>query len=187
MISYYDLRDDRRSQTRWHLGNPLTEDGQEIDPWQFFEGRLLNLGVTPRLPLDVPGQPLDFCWAAFSIPVVHQRFVDLFHRLRVQEVQFIPIQVEAHTEPYFILNPLHVIRCIDDARCTEVEYWQPEDGQPEKLGEYRFISGLRIDPARVGDARVFRTWGWSIALIVSEELKHALEAGGLSGTRFVAV
>lgn len=187
MIRYYDLRDDRRSQTRWHLGSPLTENGEEIDPWQFFEGRLLNLGVTPRLPLDVPGRPLDFCWAAFSIPVVHQRFVDLFHRLGAQDVQFIPIQVEAHTEPYFILNSLRVIRCIDDARCTEVEYWQPEDGQPEKLGEYRFISGLRVDPAKVGDARVFRTWGWSIALVVSEELKHAIEAESLSGTRFIEV
>jgi len=184
---YYDLRDDRRSHTRWHLGSPLTEQGQEIDPWQFFEGHLLDLGVVPRFPLDVPGQPLDFCWAAFSIPVVHQRFVDLFERQRVQGVQFIPIQVEAHPEPYFILNSLRVIRCIDDARCSEVEYWQPEDGQPEKLGQYRFISGLRIDSAQVGGAQVFRTWGWSIALVVSEELKQAIETEGLSGTRFVEV
>lgn len=187
MTRYYDLRDDRRSQTRWHLGSPRDEHGQEIDPWQFFEGRFLELGGAPRIPLDVPGQPLDFCWAAFSIPVVHARFAQLFQRLGVQDVQFIPAQVETHVGPYFVLNALRVIRCIDDARCSEVEYWQPEDGQPERVGEYRFISGLRIDPTKVGDTRIFRTWGWSIALVVSEDLKQAIEAESLSGARFIEV
>jgi hypothetical protein len=187
MPRYYDLRDDRRSQTRWHLGTPLDERGQELDVWQFFDCQSLDLGCVPRFPLDVPGEPLEFCWAAFSIPVVHQRFVEIFQRLRIQDVQFIPTQVDGHTGPYFILNTLREIRCIDDARCEEVKYWRPEDGQPEKLGEYRYIHGLRIDPSKVGDARIFRTWGWDIALIVSEDLKQAIEAEGITGTRFVEV
>jgi hypothetical protein len=52
-------------------------------------------------------------------------------------VQFLPAQVDGHPEPYFILNPLRVIRCIDDARCEEVQRFTPEDGQPEKVGQYR--------------------------------------------------
>lgn len=187
MPRYYDLRDDRRSQTRWHLGSPLNPQGSRISPWQFFKGRALELNYVPRFPLSVPGDPLEFCWAAFSIPVVHQRFVEIFHRMRVQDVQFIPTQVDGHRGPYFILNTLREIRCIDDARCEEVKYWRPEDGQPEKLGEYRSVYGLRIDPSKVGDARVFRTWGWDIALIVSEDLKLAIEAEGITGTRFVEV
>ncbi len=187
MHRYYELMDDRRSQTRWHLGTPLDEQGQELDPWQFFAGHSLDLGCVPRFPLDVPGEPLDFCWAAFSIPVAHERFVQIFHHLRVQDVQFIPTHIDGHEEPYFILNTLRTIRCVDDARCEEVKYWRPEDGQPEKLGEYRYIHGLRIDPSKVGDTRVFRPWGWDIALIVSEDLKQAIEAEGITGTRFVEV
>jgi hypothetical protein len=187
MPRYYELLDDRRSHTRWHLGTPLDEQGQELDPWQFFDGRPLDLGCVPHFPLDVPGEPLDFCWAAFSVPVVHERFVQLFHRLRVQDVQFICVEVEDHLGPYFILNTLRLIRCVDDARCEEVKYWRPEDGQPEKLGTYRYIHGLRIDPSKVGDARIFRTWGWDIALIVSGDLKQAIDAEGLTGTRFVEV
>jgi hypothetical protein len=187
MRKYFHLRDDRRSQTRWHLGSPMGEQGEELDPWQFFKGQSLELGHTPRFPLDVPGEPLDFCWAAFAIPVVHERFVQIFHRLHVQDVQFIPALVEGHKEPYFILNTLREIRCIDDARCAEVEYWQPEDGQPEKVGRYRYVHDLRIDPSKVGDARVFRTWGWNIALVLSEDLKQAIEAAGITGTRFVEV
>ncbi len=130
---------------------------------------------------------MEFCWAAFAIPVVNERFVQIFHRCQVHDVQFIPAQVEWHIPPYFILNTLREIRCIDDARCAEVEYWQPEDGQPEKVGRYRYVHDLRIDPSKVGGARVFRPWGWSIALIVSEDLKQAIEAEGISGTRFVEV
>lgn len=43
---------------------------------------------------------------------------------------------------------------------------------------------MRIDPAKVGNAGVFRTWGWTVALIVSEKIKEALERAGVSGMRF---
>lgn len=187
MKRYFKLMDDRRSRDRWHLGAPLDEQGQELDPWQFDEGRVLELGCVPRFPLEVPGRPLDFCWAAFSILVATERLVRLFERLHVSEVQFIPACVETHPEPCFILNPLRIIRCIDDARCEEVRYFKPEDGQPEKVGEYRVVAGMRIDPTKAGDARLFRPWGWTVALIVSEDVKDALEGEGLTGTRFVEV
>lgn len=187
MNRYFKLRDDRRSRDRWHLGPPLDEHGEELDPWQFKAGQLLELGCVPRFPLDVPGRALDYCWAAFSISVVHERVVELFTHLRVQGVQFIPTQVEGHTGPYFILNTLRTLRCIDDARCEEVRYFTPEDGQPEKVGWYRVVSGMRIDPSKVGDAQIFRPWGWNVALIVSEELMDAMEAVGITGTTFEAV
>jgi hypothetical protein len=187
MARYFELMDDRRPQPRWHLGTPEDEQGQEIDPWQFTDGKWLELGCVPRFPLDIPGFPLDYCWAAFSIPVLHERVVQLFERLQIKDVQFIPARVEGHDAPYFILNALRIIRCIDDARSEEVRYWKPEDGQPEKIGEYRVVAGMRIDPTKVGDARIFRPWGWPVALIVSEDLKQAMEAEGITGARFVEV
>jgi len=91
------------------------------------------------------------------------------------------------TMSYFILNSLRVVRCIDDAACEEVKYWSPEDGQPELVGEYRVVSGMRIAPSRVGGAHIFRPWGWPVALVVSEEIKSALERAGASGTKFEEV
>ncbi|KFE71255.1 hypothetical protein DB31_3385 [Hyalangium minutum] len=113
--------------------------------------------------------------------------MQIFQRLSVRDVQFIRAEVDNHPEPYFILNTLRIIRCVDDARSEEVQYWKPEDGQPEKLGTYRYIHGLRIDASKVDHARIFRTWGWDIALILSEDLKQAIEAAGITGTRFVEV
>jgi hypothetical protein len=187
MPQYYQLLDDRRSSDRWHLGSPLNEDGEEIDPWQFKDGTVLELGCIPRFPVDLPGRPLDFCWAAFSIPVAHERFVGLFHALHVEGVQFIPARVEGHEGPWYILNALQIIRCIDDARSAEVQYWKPEDDRADKLGEYRAVYGLRVDPTKVGTARIFRPWGWRVALIVSQDIKEAIEAAGLTGTHFVEV
>jgi hypothetical protein len=43
---------------------------------------------------------------------------------------------------------------------------------------------MRIDPSKVGDAKVFRPWGWTVALIVLEEIKEALERVGATGTKF---
>jgi hypothetical protein len=161
----------------------VNEHGEEIDPWQFKKGKAVELGCVPRFPIDVPGRPLDFCWAAFSIPLVQARFVSLFERLGVRDVQFIPAWVEGHSEPSFILNALRIICCIDDARCEEVQSWMPGDSRPDKVGQYRAGHGLRIDPAKVEGACIFRPWGWTVALIISEDLKQAMEEERLGGRR----
>lgn len=187
MSRYFELTDDMDFPQRWHLRTPVTEHGGKVDPWLFFDGQRLELQGQIRFPVKPAGYPFDFTLASFSIPVVNRRGVEVFERLGLQEVQFLPAQVEGYAEPSFILNTLRVIRCIDDARCGEARHWMPEDGQPEKVGQYHVVSGLRIDPTKVGTTHIFRTWGWTVALIVSEELKQALEQAGLTGPVFTEV
>jgi hypothetical protein len=188
MARYYELDDDMITPGRWHLGDPVDGDGREVDPWQFDEGRRLPDQGLIRFQLRVPGKPLDFSLDTLAIAVVHQRVVKLFERLGTQpDVQFVPVEVEGQQEPWFVLNALHLIPCIDNARSTEVQFWKPEDERPDKLGQYRSVFGMRIDSAKVGNAQVFRTWGWSVALIVSERIKQAMEAEGISGTKFTEV
>ncbi|HYO56298.1 imm11 family protein [Archangium sp.] len=186
---YYDIFDDKYIPGRWHLRMPRYNEGEGewFDIWQFSEGRVLNIERPIRLSVKSAGIALDFSHA-MGTPIVHRRVVSLFERLGLQkEVQFIPVEVEGQTEPWFILNALQVIRCIDDARCEEVLYWQPEDNRPDKEGEYRNVVGLKVDPAKIGDANIFRPWGWLVVLIVSERVKQALEAEGITGTQFIEV
>ena len=187
MSRFYDLTDDMSQPGRWHLRHPVDEHGQKLGPWQFTGSRRLDAQGLIRFPVKPDGMELEFTQSSFSIPVVHRRVVQLFERLGIQDVQFIPVEVEGHTGPWFILNALRIIRCIDEARCREVRHFKPEDGQPEKVGQYRVVSGLRIDPTKVGDARVFRPWGWPMVLLVSEDLKQALEHEGITGTVFTEV
>jgi hypothetical protein len=185
---YFALRDDLRIPGRWHLRSPVDEQGQLLEPWAFTEGVALETTRAIHFPVNPAGTALDFTLASFSIPVVHGRVVSLLERLGLErEVQFIPARVEGHPGPYFVLNTPRVLRCIDDARCEEVLYWLPEDNRPDKQGQYRNVAGLKIDPAKVDAANIFRPWGWTVVLIVSEHVKRAMESEALTGPRFTEV
>jgi hypothetical protein len=187
-MRYHELFFDSRLREQWVLADPIDAQGEEIEPWQFFSGSPLSLSGTPRIALATPGRALDFSFTTLSIPIVHARLVPLFERLGLQQqIQFLPVEVMGRTEPYFIANVLRIIPCIDDARCERVEYWRPEDGAPDRVGDYRLVRGLRIDPSQAGDADIFRPRGWSSVLLVSERLKQALEDQQVGGLRFTGV
>ena len=187
-MKYYKMYDDVYVPGRWHLRLPVDTQGEWIDTWQFNEGRALDIKGPIRFPVRPKGIALEFTLCSMGNPVVHRRVVSLFERLGLQkEVQFIPVEVEGQTDPWFILNALQVIRCIDDARCEEVLYWQPEDNRPDKVGQYRNVRGLKVDPEKIGGAHIFRPWGWLVVLIVSEHIKQAMEAEGITGIKFLEV
>ncbi|RYZ46288.1 MAG: hypothetical protein EOO72_02335 [Myxococcaceae bacterium] len=186
---YFDLHDDMGDQGGWYLSAPRNPQGREVDdPWQFTDGCPVRVEERLRFPIYHPGRPLEFSLAGVgATPVVHHRVANIFTELAPDDVQVIPVDVDGQSEPYCILVATRSIRCIDEEQSAEVQYFQPEDAQPEKLGTYRAVSGMRIDPTKVGDAKVFRTWGWSIALIVSEDIKDALERAGVTGVKFEEV
>jgi hypothetical protein len=190
LMKYYEIDDDKYIPGRWYLRMPLLDEekrGELFDVWQFSEGRYLNIEHPIRMSVKPRGVALEFSHA-LGIPIVHRRVVSLFEQLDLQkEVQFIPVEVEGQSEPYFILNALQIIRCIDDARCDEVFYWKPEHGEPDRVGQYKNVRGLKVDPAKIGDANIFRPWGWDGILIVSERVKLAMMEDGITGTEFVEV
>ena len=181
---YYDMSIDVHVPQKWILDRPLTARGDWIIPRAFFQGKPVHLDEEPVVPFFRPGQALDFSGTGTGIAVFSQRLVSLWERLVLQgEIQFVPTRVEGQPERYFLLNTLRIIRCVDEARCEEVTFWEPP-GDPSGMDHYRNIYGLKIDPASVGDAQVFRPWGWTRALLVSERIKQAMEAEGMRGARF---
>lgn len=185
---YFELTDDMSIRGRWVLGTPADLQAREVeDPWIFKKGRPVpDLGRL-QVPVDVPGKPLDFSLAGFATPIVHVRVASLFVEMAPADVQILPVNIQGQADQFCILVATKLIQCVDDAASEEVEYWKPEDGRPEKVGQYRKVSGMRIDPSRVGDTQVFRTWGWSVVLVVYERLKGALEQAGATGMLFEAV
>ncbi|WP_051256757.1 imm11 family protein [Cystobacter fuscus] len=181
------MRGDVHVPGRWYIQGPLDTQGNRIIPWELEQGRPVHLEGMPLLSVRYPGLALDYTESA-SATIVSRRFVYLCERLGIQsEVQFIPARVEGQAEPYFILNALRIIRCVDEARCEEIAFWEPRHGDPERVGHYRNVAGLKIDPTKVEDANIFRPWGWTVVLIVSERVKLAIEKEGLTGARFIEV
>jgi hypothetical protein len=186
-MRYFELSDDMRILDRWELGNPLDKEGREIWHGHFSQGIPMEISTPARIPLYSPGRALDYTTTALGIPVVHAKVKEAFERIRIQDqLQFFPTTIEGQPASYFLVNVLRVIRCIDDVRCEAVFHYTEEDEEPERVGEYRNVRGLRIDPSQVGDLHIFRPWGWQLSIIVSERVKEALDAG-ITGARFTEV
>lgn len=193
--SYFQLAEDLHApdgSDGWVLKGPLDEQGARLaNPWKYCMGERLEVADMTEFPTfqiaQPAGSPLDFNISPLGTPVVTARIVHLFEQLGVQDVQFLPTRIASLPEPWFILNPTRVVRCIDDARSRHVDYFKPEDGLPKKVGTYRAVHGMRIDPTKVEGARIFRPWGWLVALIVSQDLKEALEQEHVTGTKFIEV
>ncbi len=186
-LRYFQLTDDMYLPHRWELGSLTGPDAQEVQPALLRSGTPLEMEGRLRISIEGPGRPLDFTHAAYSIPVVHVRVASVLSEVAPDDIQLLRVDVPSQPDQYLVLNALQIIQCIDDERSTEVRYWEPEDGMPEKVGSYFSVAGMRIDPTKVGGARMFRTWGWTGALIVSEDLKAALEQSGATGMKFTPV
>lgn len=184
---FFKLYDDVYAPERWTLKGPVDAGGQEPDDvWQFTGGHPVKDPGQLYMHYDVPGQPLDYSHGGLDVPIVHARVAKVFAEQAPRDVQLIPVEVEGQSDPYFILVITRLVRCIDE-EASRVRRWTPEDGIPWKVGQYRSIEDLYIDKTQVGDVQVFRPEGWEVVIIVSENLKDALERSQATGMTFTEV
>ncbi|WNG22929.1 hypothetical protein F0U62_01975 [Cystobacter fuscus] len=183
---FFSLDLDVYVQGRWYLAEPMNLTGQEVpDIWEFITGRPVAAPGPLRVPISRPGKPLDFDKTTVAgTPIVSARVSSVFQEMASRDVQLFPVEVQGQAETFFLLNVARTVRCIDDVACEEVQLYTPADGRLDRVGEYHSVSGLRIDKAKVGEARVFRLWGWHPPIIVDGEVKEALERTGIVGGRF---
>jgi hypothetical protein len=185
---YFELYEDMSSPDRWVLDDTLDAQGQPVGARLYLNAVPLRFEGRLRVPILHPGHPLDFSLAdAGDFPVVTENVASTLAELAPGDVQLYPVEVDSRPEPYFLVNVARLVKCIDDETSEEVLYWKPEDNRPDKLGQYRSVGGMRIDPSKVGDAKVFRPWGWPPALLVAEDVKEALERTGATGLKFTEV
>ncbi|WP_170114788.1 imm11 family protein [Corallococcus macrosporus] len=184
---FFRMKEDVHVPGRWHLDDPTDRQGREVDdPRDFNEGRAVQAAGRLKVPVQHAGKPLDFTLTALSVPIVHVKVAAVFTELARHDVQLIPVDIKGHPDQYLLLVVTQLIRCIDE-QASSVQFWKPEDGLPEKVGQYYAVDDLHIDPTKVGSAKVFRTEGWPLALIVSEDIKNALERAKATGVKFTPV
>lgn len=185
---YFRLESSLRIRGRWYVKSPVDDKGNDVVPWHLMRGLPVKLNGPWFMALMRKGHELDFALTGLCLAVVSQSFVDVFERLGIQgEVQFIPARVEGQAKTYFVLNPLHVVDCIDESRCEAIEFREPDPNEPELADQYKYVHGLRIDPAAVGNVGIFRPARWQIDIIVSERVKLAIEEEDLVGPVFTEV
>jgi hypothetical protein len=110
----------------------------------------------------------------------------LFEHLAPDDVQRIPAVSAATDAELEILNVLHAEPCLDE-RMSTVEYFTKEDNRSDLAGKPRSVVFLTIKPSEVNGRAVFRVRDWLGPLIVSDHVREALVAAGLTGLRFERV
>ena len=179
MSEYFRLVVDPELRGTWFLDTPVTRQGASVDVWAFVtckEYRAHSCAL--RLPVGQPGRVPEFTFGALGMPVVTPLLGDRLQSLVPSDVQMIPARADNGT-PVSILNVLSCVDCIDDSR-TVAERWTPEDGRPEKVGEYHTIVRLIVDPTRI-NRDIFRVDGWEVAIVVSEWLANTAELMDVDG------
>jgi hypothetical protein len=183
---FFKLADDVYVPHRWHLDTPRDRQGRQVDDGQFSLGMPVHITDRLRIPVEISGTSLDYTEANVGLPVVHVRVASMFTELAPDDVQLLPVDVEGQPDQYLILVATRLIRCIDE-KASRIRLWTHENGIPSMVGRYASVRDMRIEKAKVGSAQVFRCEGWTSPLIVSGEIKDALERMGATGTRFEEV
>ena len=183
---FFRLADDLKVPHRWDLDTPKDSQGRQVDDGQFRLGLPVSTTGLLRIPVEVAGKPLDYTEAGIMIPVVHVRVASMFAELAPDDAQLIPVDVEGQSDQYLILVATRLIDCIDE-NASQFDRWTPEEGVLHRIRRYSIMYELHIDKAKAGSAKVLRCEGWTGPLIVSGEIKDALERMDATGTRFEEV
>lgn len=182
-MRYFELYPDMRVPGRWHLGDVFRNG---VDQKQAFDShRLLNPD-----PVDIevthPGRGLDYSVTAFDVPVATHKLALAMGVVAGSDIQLIPAKVGG-TWGYEVVNCTRLVDCLDEHH-SEFEKWTVNDHRPDRVGRYRWVYGLKLDPTRIpSGAHCFRVAGWTVALVVSQELRSVMEHVGCIGADFVNV
>jgi hypothetical protein len=123
--------------------------GRKVFDWDFTRGTPVHLEGRLTIPIKIAGRPLDFSEAGLGIAVVHVKVASMLAERAPGDVQFIPADIEGQPDQYLVLVATRLIRCIDE-EASEVSFWTPEHGVPDKVGQYMGVDRLRIDKRKVG-------------------------------------
>jgi hypothetical protein len=160
----------------WFLDAPIPSGGDEWAFWRLIRGEpLTDSDLTSwRSGIKRPGRQLPFCFAGFDVPIVNADVANLLNNEVPNAVQLLPLALPKVQTPYHILVATLAVRCVDEAN-SNFMVWGSNDGRPDKVGQYRMFTRLRVDRAAVPEGtHLFRVEGWPVALIVSAWLAAKL-------------
>jgi hypothetical protein len=180
-MRYYGLADDVHILKRWHLGE-CRQNGAIISS-ALWNGVRLDSTKGVTVDCSRSGRALDFCTTSFNVPVVTTSLGTAMSRVAASDLQRIDVDIDNQTG-FEVLNALRIARCLDEARSVFTK-WTKRDHRADLVGQYREVLALRVRPDDVPPgAHVFRVWGWTVPLVVSEAVRHVMETHGCLGARF---
>ena len=162
--------------------------------WELCEGILFeewNSNTIAHCNDDV--HCADYPFTIPELPVYSARLKTIVESYAGEDVQFLPIKVlgiqsEIEFPRYFIANYLCKIDCLD-RDFSIYQLWTKEnllfwEKRPHMLGKFRDVKRAVLNVNRIGEAPVFRLWGWETMIILREDIKARIEQTNIKGCLF---
>lgn len=185
-MKYFQIVAEVETSNRWFLGSPKNSQGQVVNPESFRKAQKAIVNSLLMISVRRTGNPLDFTFADFDMPVVGARVVELLNKVAPGAYETFPARIDGYGGDYSVVNFLVARKCLDEKK-SEFLKWSETDNRPDKIGQYRQISKLIIDPILVQGVDIFRMDGWRIALIVSDNFKRLFLEEKVTGISFIPV
>ncbi|HYV44559.1 MAG TPA: hypothetical protein VFA20_06830, partial [Myxococcaceae bacterium] len=164
---------------RWYLSGPVGPNGEWLD-----DALTRGQPYTGPLPLQVrvtrPGPALELTLTIDTVPIVNARVAEILRKEAANDIQLLDVAVPSTEEPFYVVNVLTLLPCIDERASAPVVWWEEKDGRPEMLGQIKRLGHFRIDAARAGPHQMLRPKEWPVVVVVSQRTADALQRANVS-------
>jgi hypothetical protein len=189
---------------RWsHYAGGNEEDSREVwsldirdkhfDEWDVMSGTNIKHWYPNLTAYYEESNFTDYPFITGLIPVYSPRLRSLIENMKVNDIQYLPLRIKRKDEKeeisgYSIANYLRIIECLNRERSV-YQLWTKDnllfwEKRPDMLGTFESITKTVLDLKKIGDARIFRLWGWEVMVVLREDIKQAIEKAGITGCEF---
>jgi hypothetical protein len=162
---------------QWVLGESFTKDGTQIEGWHFTMG-IPYLGPLPSYcnPLQ-EGREMPVSFGGLDALYLQKPIADTIRKITPTAVQTFPISVKGTKNIYEIVNVIVSLNAIH--KSSLIEHYSEADikEEPDRLMRFKMVWKLALNQNEIPlDSHIFRLQKNLIKVIVSEDIKLAIEA-----------
>ncbi|KAB8027418.1 imm11 family protein [Fluviispira multicolorata] len=172
----------------------LFYEAPEIDTGLAYDGQLFVCGKRIEInnPLVIDKKSWGEYFADFNFGIgkasyINERFIDCLKAVGETNYQLLPVTVLPEEKPYYILNTLNMIDCVDREQSV-FNLWTEEDNRPDILGDFRGFGKMILDPKKVPEGvHFFRIKGWEVVTVVTKALVEEFKKRKITGFELISV
>ena len=124
---------------------------------------------------------VDFHFGLGDAIYINEKFVECLKTVGEKNYQLLPIVVYPGEKPYYILNILNLIDCVDRENSV-YRLFTEEYGRPDLLGKFYTFTKMILDESKIPkDVHIFRLKGYEIAFFITNELASVFKKNKIKG------
>lgn len=174
--NYFQIYPDMNRTDLTYLDQPIDRNSNKaIEFWRFTSSKIYEENLDLYIQVKKKGVETDVNLTYCDIPVLRSEMAERLLNIGVK-AQLISLQIQGSNHAWCILNLLEKYDCLDKRRTEQWDIWKAEDGLPSKVGEYRSVVGLKIDPSLIETpSKAFRVSKLG-TMIVDKTVKEEIES-----------